>query len=173
MLLLKNVKLISVVLISIIVIIFSASACGNSNNEKQPNTKDSVNITTQTVKRPITDAWVYRYNVQTGQSDFAACGYIDQYTSLVTKTDETVSGAVTGTFMYLGSIKGYQNEDKTIEVYQVTLTEISENFILTNDSIELDYSGNKKMIEVDGWIYMDGNTIIAVSPVYAENELIE
>lgn len=165
----KNVKLVLVILILIIAIIFSASACGNSNNKKQPNAKGSVDKTTQTVKYPITDAWVYRYNVQTGQSDFAACGYIDQYTSLVTKTDETVSGAVTGTFMYLGSIKGYQNEDKTIEVYQVTLTEISESFILTNDNIELDYSGNKKMIEVDGWIYMDGNTIIAVSPLYAEN----
>ena len=40
--------------------------------------------------------------------------------------------------------------------------------VLTNDAFELDYSGNSKMIEVDGWVYMDGTTIIAVSPLYSE-----
>jgi len=70
--------------------------------------------------------------------------------------------------MYLGTIKGYQNADKTIEVYQVTLPKISDNFVLTNDNVKLDYSGNKKMIEVTGWIYMDGTTILAVSPLYSE-----
>jgi len=164
----KKIKLFSVALLLIISTI--CSACGNNKDESLTNTDvDTTSNETTEVEYPTTDAWVYRYNIQTGKSDFAPCGYIDEYTSLVADTDKTVSRAITGTYMYLGTIKGYQNEDKTIEVYQVRLPELSENFVLTNDNIELDYSGNSKMIEVDGWIYMDGTTIIAVSPLYSED----
>ena len=135
----------------VIVVIWSASTGKDDNNELQTNTDiDTTTDETIEVEYPITDAWVYRYNIQTGKCDFAPCGYIDEYTSLVADTDKTVSRAVTGTYMYLGTIKGYQNEDKTIEVYQVILPELSESFVLTNDSVELDYSGNSKMIEVIG-----------------------
>ena len=166
----KKIKLFPLALILIIAIIWSASTGRNDDDEPQTNTDiDTTTNETVEVEYPITDAWVYRYNIQTGKSDFAPCGYIDEYTSLVAETDETVSEAITGTYMYLGTIKGYQNEDKTIEVYQVRLPELSENFVLTNDNIELDYSGNSQMIEVSGWVYMDGTTIIAVSPLYSED----
>ena len=166
----KKIKLFPVALLLIVAIIWSASTSRNDNNK--PQTNDDVDATTNEqvdIEYPITDVWVYRYNIQTGKSDFTPCGYIDEYTSLVADTDKTVSRAITGTYMYLGTIKGYQNEDKTINVYQVKLPELSENFVLTNDNITLDYSGNSKMIEVDGWIYMDGTTIIAVSPLYGED----
>lgn len=140
----------------------------SGDNESTPNTTTESTQETVANELPITDLWVYRYNYQTGVSDFASCGYIDQYTSLVSETDESISKFLTGSYMYLGTIKGYQNNDKTIEVYQVTLPEISDNFTITNDNIKLDYSGNKKMIEVTGWIYMDGTTILAVSPLYSE-----
>ena len=152
----KRIKLFPVALLLVVAIILSTSTGKDNNDEPQTNT-DIETTTNETVEAeyPITDAWVYRYNIQTGKSDFAPCGYIDEYTSLVADTDKTMSRAITGTYMYLGTIKGYQKEDKTIEVYQVRLPELSENFVLTNDNIELDYSGNSKMIEVDGWIYMD------------------
>lgn len=165
----KKIKLFSVALLLIIAIIWSASTGKDNNDEPKVNTDvDTTTNETVEVEYPITDAWVYKYNIQTGKSDFAPCGYIDEYTSLVADTDKTVSRAVTGTYMYLGTITGYQNEDKTIKVYQVKLPELAENFVLTNDAFELDYSGNSKMIEVDGWVYMDGTTIIAVSPLYSE-----
>ena len=163
----KKIKLFSVVLTLIISII--CSACRSNNDESLTNIDiDTTSGKTTEVEYPITDVWVYRYNILTGKSDFTPCGYIDEYTSLVADTDKSVSRTITGTYMYLGTIKGYQNEDKTIEVYQIRLPELSENFVLTNDNIELDYSGNRKMIEVDGWVYMDGTTIIAVSPLYSE-----
>ena len=107
-------------------------------------------------------------NIQTKSYDFAPCGYIDEYTSVVDSNDHDLVKLISGTYMYLGTIKGYQNEDKTIQIYQVKLPELSSNFTLTNDSIKLDYSGNRKMIEVEGWIYLDGTEIIAVSPLYNE-----
>ena len=165
----KRFKLCSLALVFLVVL--TGSACANTTIiDTRSDTKGTItSAVSETIEYPITDAWVYRYNIQTGKSDFAPCGYIDEYTSLVADTDKTVSRAITGTYMYLGTIKGYQNKDKTIEVYQVRLPELSENFVLTNDNIELDYSGNSKMIEVDGWIYMDGTTIIAVSPLYSED----
>ena len=155
-------------LLLIVAIVGLLSSCADDKNKTQINASinDATNETLK-VEYPIDDVWVYRYNTQTGKNDFAPCGYIDEYTSLVAEADETVSEAVTGTYMYLGSIKGYQNEDKTIEVYQVRLPELAENFVLTNDHIKLDYSGNRKMIEVDGWVYIEGTTIVAVSPLYS------
>lgn len=160
------ILLLSLILcISLLIVILKPKS-----DQKDNNTTSTVESTpnTDTQEFPITDLWVYRYNYQTGKSDFAACGYIDQYTSLVSETDKSISKFLTGSYMYLGTIKGYQNTDKTIEVYQVTLPEISDNFVLTNDNIELDYTGSKKMIEVTGWIYMEGTTILAVSPLYTE-----
>ena len=122
---------------------------------------------TEETEYPITDLWVNRYNTQTRDYDFSPCGYIDEYTSTVEVTDDIVK-TISGTRMYLGTIKGYQNADKTIQIYQVKLPELSPNFVLTNDSFKFDYSGNSKMIEVEGWIYLDKTTIIGVSPLYNE-----
>ena len=116
---------------------------------------------------PITNLWVYRYNIQTKEGELSPCGYLDQYTSVVAETDEKISKVITGSYMYLGTIKGYQNDDKTINVYQVHLPELSAIFVLTNDNFVFDYSGNKKMVEIDGWIYLDGTIILAVSPLYS------
>ena len=142
------------------------TACTSSKNNQTEFSTD--NDYQSTKDYPIEDVWVYRYNVQTKSYEFAPCGYIDEYTSVVDSTDYDLVKLISGTYMYLGTIKGYQNEDKTIQIYQVKLPELSSNFTLTNDSIKLDYSGNSKMIEVEGWIYLDGTEIIAVSPLYNE-----
>ncbi len=152
-------------LVAIVTIIALITACGNRSKKETLTSQETEKQTTEK-EYPIDDVWVYRYDAETRESMFAPCGYIDEHTSIVTKTDKTISRLITGSYMYLGTIKGYQNNDKTIEVYQVTLPELSNNFTLTNDNIELDYSGNKQMIEVSGWIYMDGMTILAVSPLY-------
>lgn len=168
---LKFLKRVLILLLSLILCISLLIVILKSQGDNKDNNITSTVESTQnanTEEFPITDLWVYRYNCQTGKSDFAACGYIDQYTSLVSETEKPISKFLTGSYMYLGTIKGYQNTDKTIEVYQVTLPEISDNFVLTNDKIALDYSGNKKMIEVTGWIYVDDTTILAVSPLYSE-----
>lgn len=154
-------------LIAIIAIFLLCTACGKTNEVESVTDQDSNESVIET-EYPIDDVWVYRYNFQTKESDFSPCGYIDEYTSVVEQTDKTISRLITGSTMYLGTIKGYQNDDKTIEVYQVTLPELTDGFTLTNDNVELDYSGNRKMIEVTGWIYMDGTTILAVSPLYQE-----
>lgn len=166
----KKIIFFSVAALIIIALIWYVAA--NQDRDKgfqADETSETTKHETEEVKYPITDVWVYRYNALTGESDFAACGYIDEYTSLVSKSDEKITKIITGSQMYLGTIKGYQNKDKTIEVYQVRLPELSESFTLTNDEIELDYSGKKNMIEVDGWIYLNGNTILAVSPLYSDN----
>ena len=147
-----------------LVIIFTA--CTSSKNNQTEFSTD--NDYQSTKDYPIEDVWVYRYNVQTKSYDFAPCGYIDEYTSVVDSKDHGLVKLISGTYMYLGSIKGYQNADKTIQIYQVKLPELSPNFTLTNDSIKLDYSGNSKIIEVEGWIYLNGTEIIAVSPLYNE-----
>lgn len=168
---LKFLKRVIILFLSLLLCISLLIVILKSQNTHKDNNSTSTTESTQETasqELPTTDLWVYRYNYQTGKSDFAACGYIDQYTSLVSETDKPISKFLTGSYMYLGTIKGYQNTDKTIEVYQVTLPEISDNLVLTNDNIALDYSGNNKMIEVSGWIYMDGTTILAVSPLYAE-----
>ena len=163
----KRVLMLFLVLVLCVALIVTVSKF-SGNNEITPNTTTESTQETVANELPITGLWVYRYNYQTGKSDFASCGYIDQYTTLVSETDESISKFLTGSYMYLGTIKGYLNANKTIEVYQVTLPEISDNFTIANDNIKLDYSGNKKMIEVTGWIYMDGTTILAVSPLYSE-----
>ena len=142
------------------------TACTSSKNNQAVISAD--NDSTSTNDYPIHDVWVYRYNIQTKSYDFAPCGYIDEYTSVVDSKDHDLVKLISGTYMYLGTIKGYQNSDKTIQIYQVKLPELSPNFTLTNDSIKLDYSGNSKMIEVEGWIYLNGTEIIAVSPLYNE-----
>ena len=147
-----------------LVIIFTACTSSEINQIEIGTDDDS----TLTKDYPIHDVWVYRYNIQTKNYDFAPCGYIDEYTSVVDSKDHDLVKLISGTYMYLGTIKGYQNSDKTIQIYQVKLPELSPNFTLTNDSIKLDYSGNSKMIEVEGWIYLNGTEIIAVSPLYNE-----
>ena len=167
---LKVIETTCVVVILIIVLVItliSAISTINSRNKTEQN-NDTTETNTEVEQYPITDLWVYRYNIQTAEYDLAPCGYLDQYTSIVIKTEETISKVITGSYMYLGTIKGYQNEDKTISVYQIRLPELSENFVLTNDEFVLDFSGNKKMVEITGWIYMDGTTILAVAPLYAD-----
>lgn len=150
-----------VIAILLMLISFSLFGC-NSDEESLPD--ENIDDTVET-EYPITDLWVNRYNIQTRDYDFSPCGYIDEYTSTVEVTNDIVK-TLSGTRMYLGTIKGYQNADKTIQIYQVKLPELSPNFVLTNDSFKLDYSGNSKMIEVEGWIYLDKTTIIGVSPLY-------
>ncbi len=145
-------------------IIFTACTSSENNQTEISTYNDSMS----TKDYPIHDVWVYRYNIQTKSYDFAPCGYIDEYTSVADSKDYDLVKLISGTYMYLGTIKGYQNEDKTIQIYQVKLPELSSDFTLTNDSIKLDYSGNSKMIEVEGWIYLKGTEIIAVSPLYNE-----
>lgn len=157
--------IIIILLILLIVVIFPNNEKEDIENENSIKTTRHAN---EVVEYPIQDIWVYRYNHQTGKSELAACGYMDEYTSAVIDTEENLHKLILGSYMYLGTIKGYQNGDKSMEVYQVILPEISEDFVLTNDNVKLDYSGNKKMIEVAGWIYMDGTTILAVSPLYSE-----
>lgn len=156
--------LLLLILFITLAIIFTACTSAKNNQAEMSTDNDS----TSTKDYPINDIWVYRYNIQTKSYDFAPCGYIDEYTSVVDSNDHDLVKLISGTYMYLGTIKGYQNEDKTIQIYQVQLPELSSNFTLTNDSIKLDYSGNRKMIEVEGWIYLDGTEIIAVSPLYNE-----
>jgi len=170
----KKLKLFLTTLLIIASLTLVFSACGKNND------LDTIESDVETVagtendemgdavEYPITDAWVNRYNAETGKSDFAPCGYIDEYTSLVIESDDDILSIIADTTMYLGAIKGYQNEDETIDVYQVRLYELSENFVLTNDRIKLDYSGERQMIDVDGWIYMNGTTIVAVSPLYSD-----
>ena len=168
---LRVIKITAVVILSIVIIVFSiitAFSIINSNNSDKANNDNSESTNEDAEQYPITDLWVYRYNVQTKESTLSPCGYLDQYTSLVAETDKKVSKVITGSYMYLGTIKGYQNDDKTISVYQVELPELSANFVLTNDNFVFDYSGSKKMVEIDGWIYVDGTTILAVSPLYAD-----
>ena len=165
------IKISSVVILLIIVIAFSvitAVSIINANNSDKTNNDNSESTNEEAEQYPITDLWVYRYNIQTKESTLSPCGYLDQYTSLIAETDKKISKVITGSYMYLGTIEGYQNADKTISVYQVKLPELSADFVLTNDNFIFDYSGSKKMIEVDGWIYMDGTTILAVSPLYEE-----
>lgn len=160
------------IMYSVIVLLCAIVFIKFSGNDKKTAKTPPENFTeaqqNENKEYPINDLWVYRYNPQTGKSEFAPCGYLDEYTSIVAETDKELTDVITGSYMYLGTINGYQNSDKTMEVFQVRLPELSENFVLTNDSVQLDYSGNKKMIEVTGWIYMQGNTIIAVSPLYEE-----
>lgn len=151
----------------LIFVLISALASCTFSRSKQIETNTETNSTSE-IEYPIFDVWVYRYNVQTESYDFSPCGYVDEYTSIVNNKKDNVVKTISGTYMYLGTIKGYQNDDKTIEVYQVKLPELSPNFALTNDSVKLDYSGNSKMIEVVGWIYLNGTEIIAVSPLYSE-----
>lgn len=170
---LKFLKTISFICTTLILIVVLVVVILPDNEKKEIEKESADQITEQAdevVEYPIQDIWVFRYNYQTGKSEMAACGYMDEYTSAVIDTEEDLRKLISGSYMYLGTIKGYQNEDKTMEVFQVRLPEISENFVLTNDNVELDYSGNRKMIEVTGWIYMDGTTILAVSPLYSETE---
>lgn len=159
----KKVILLITFLIALAIIF---TACTSSKNNREEISTD--NDPTSTKDYPIHDVWVYRYNIQTKSYDFVPCGYIDEYTSVVDSKDHDLVKLISGTYMYLGTIKGYQNEDKTIQIYQVKLPELSSNFTLTNDFIKLDYSGNNKMIEIEGWIYLNGTEIIAVSPLYNE-----
>lgn len=138
----------------------------NSKEQSQNISSNHQNVDQKSIEYPITDVWVNKYNVQTGDSEFAACGYVDEYTSIVKNTNKPVQEAIEGTTMYMGTIIGYQNTDKTMLVYQVNLPELGENFLLTNDNFEMDFSGQQEIIEVDGWIYLDGTDIIAVSPLY-------
>lgn len=165
---LRTIAFISITIILTIVLvvtIFPDKAENEINKENNIETPQQVD---EVVEYPIRDIWVFRYNSQTGKSEMASCGYMDEYTSVVADSEEDLQKLISGSYMYLGTIKGYQNNDKTMEVFQVRLPEISENFILTNDNVKLDYSGDKKMIEVTGWIYMEGKTILAVSPLYSE-----
>ena len=164
---LKTIAFICITFILIVVLVVMIIP-NNKKNEIDESNNEIIEQANEVEKYPIHDIWVYRYNYQTGKSEMAACGYMDEYTSAITDTKEDLRKLISGSYMYLGTIKGYQNEDKTMEVYQVSLPEISENFILTNDNVELDYSGNRKLIEVSGWIYMEGTTILAVSPLYTE-----
>ena len=166
---LQVIKITAIVVLSIIIIVISIiTVCSivKSNNSDNTNNDNSESTNADVEQYPITDLWVYRYDAQTKESPLSPCGYLDQYTSLVAETDKKISKVITGSYMYLGTIKGYQNDDKTISVYQVKLPELSANFVLTNDNFVFDYSGSKKMVEIDGWIYMDGTTIHAVSPLY-------
>ena len=149
----------------LIAISFLFSSCALFKKEQSSNNETNI---PSTQAYPIKDIWVYRYNVQTKSYDFSPCGYIDEYTSTVAAEEDNLVKIISGTYMYFGTIKGYQNDDKTIQIYQVKLPELSPNFVLTNDSIKLDYSGNSKMVEVEGWIYLKGTEIIAVSPLYSE-----
>ena len=167
---LKFLKTIMIICITLILIV-SLIVMIIPNNKNEIDEESNNKITEQSSKveeYPIHDIWVYRYNYQTDKNEFAACGYMDEYTSAVVDTKEDLRTLISGSYMYLGTIKGYQNKDKTIEVYQVSLPEISKNFTLTNDNVKLDYSGSRKMTEVTGWIYMEGTTILAVSPLYTE-----
>lgn len=94
----------------------------------------------------------------------AVPAYLDEYSSLVMKTDNTIQEAIAKKNMYLGTILGYQNEDKTIFTYQIEIAQ--PNILITNDDFEFDYSGNSKMIEQTGYIYLDGTKIVAVAPIY-------
>lgn len=162
-------KLISYgVVVLLCAIVFIKFSVNDRKIEKTPSENIVEEQQNENKEYPINDLWVYRYNAQTGKSEFAPCGYLDEYTSIVKESDKELTRVITGSYMYLGTIKGYQNTDKTMEVFQVRLPELSESFVLTNDNVQLDYSGNKKMIEVTGWIYMQGNTILAVSPLYEE-----
>ncbi|MBQ8002518.1 MAG: hypothetical protein IJ297_03655 [Clostridia bacterium] len=156
------------VIVLLCTIVFIKFSDNDRKTAKTPPENFAQEQQTENKEYPINDLWVYRYNSQTGKSEFAPCGYVDEYTSIVAEPHKELTDVITGSYMYLGTIKGYQNSDKTMEVFQVRLPEISENFVLTNDNVKLDYSGNKKMIEVTGWIYMRGTTIIAVSPLYEE-----
>lgn len=164
---LKTIVFICITFILIVVLVVMIIH-NNKKNEIEEYNNEITEQANEVEEYPIHDIWVYRYNYQTGKSEMAACGYMDEYTSAITDPKEDLRELISGSYMYLGTVKGYQNEDKTMEVYQVSLPEISENFILTNDNVELDYSGNRKMIEVSGWIYMEGTTILAVSPLYTE-----
>ena len=61
------------------------TACTSSKNNQTEFSTD--NASPSTKDYPIDDVWVYRYNVQTKSYDFAPCGYIDEYTSVVDSTD--------------------------------------------------------------------------------------
>ena len=165
---LRTIAFISITLILTIVLIVTIFPNKAENEINKENNTETPQQVDEMVEYPIRDIWVFRYNSQTGKSEMASCGYMDEYTSMVADSEEDLQKLISGSYMYLGTIKGYQNNDKTMEVFQVRLPEISENFILTNDNVKLDYSGNKKMIEVTGWIYMEGTTILAVSPLYSE-----
>jgi len=165
---LKTIAFVCIALILIIVLVVIVLPNSSKNKIERENNNEITEQIDEIVEYPIHDIWVFRYNYQTGKSEMASCGYMDEYTSAVAETEEDLRKLISGSYMYLGTIKGYQNDDKTIEVFQVRLPEISEDFVLTNDNVKLDYSGNRKMIEVTGWIYMDGTTILAVSPLYTE-----
>lgn len=164
----KNMKFSTLIILLIFIMIGSV---GNDESDKEKDTDkvDSSVVVSETKEEfPIKDYWVYRYNTETEKAELAQCGYADEYTSIVIDTDETLKEVITGSYMYLGNIKGYQREDKTMDVYQVKLPELDKNFVLTNDAFEIDYSGNSEMVEVYGWVYLDGTTILAVAPLYKE-----
>ena len=164
----KTIAFVCIALILIIVLVVIVLPNKSKNKIEKENNDEIIEQIDEIVEYPIRDIRVFRYNYQTGKSEMASCGFMDEYTSAVAETEEGLRKLISGSYMYLGTIKGYQNDDKTMEVFQVCLPEISENFVLTNDNVKLDYSGNRKMIEVAGWIYMDGTTILAVSPLYTE-----
>lgn len=166
----KGISIFPVFLLVIAIFWFGAS---NRNDTKEAHAdvpdKNVQSQTAETETDTSDNLWVYKYDGTSGKSDFAPVGYMDEYTSLVADTDESLDEVITDSYMYLGSIKGYKNDDGTFEVYQVELTE-RNNLVLTNDDFELDYSGKREMAEANGWIYMDGTTILAVSPLYSETK---